>query len=447
MLARLLLLLSLSLGTAPAAAEDAIDRLFTAYMAREHIPGAVLVVLREDEPVERRAWGVADPATGAAMPVEAMQPIYSVSKQFTAALILRLAAAGKVDLDAPVGAYVPIFADEQAMRVRHLLRHTSGLADFISREDVRALERAAPGTGSLADMAEVIHRLPRRFAPGARHAYSNSNYTLLAIIAERVTGMPFEQAQRDLLLAPLGLGEIGECSALAPGRIAPGHDAAGAAASLPLNPEPSYAGNGGLCATAEALARWTRALNAGRVVPLEWLTEMQRSESVAAGGTPPYGFGLSTLALAGRPAFSHAGGGEGWGAWAAYLPDERLTLVLLANRGWLWSTDLGVPLVRLLTGQDPPPPLARLPLAPEEQAALTGEFEDGLFDLGLRAEPDRLWLTSPPFGDPIELWKQPDGRFVSRLRPDTFALRLVDGRPVLDWLEHRAYLFPGRLRR
>ncbi|MGZ8335640.1 MAG: serine hydrolase domain-containing protein [Allosphingosinicella sp.] len=436
-----LLLSGLLLIASPTAAQDRIDRLFTDYLAREHIPGAVLVVLRDDELLLSRAWGTADPGTAAPMSVEALQPIYSVSKQFTAALILRLVAAGRVELDAPVASYLPAhFADEPSLRVRHLLHHTSGLADFIREPDVLALEQAVPGTGSLAAMVEVIDRLPRRYAPGQRHSYSNSNYTLLALIAERVTGMTFARAQREWLLDPLGFADIGECTALDRARLTPGHDAAGAVATLPANPAPSYAGNGGLCASAADLARWTRALGAGRVVRADLLAEMRRGEPVAAGYTPPYGFGLSTLPLAGRAAFSHAGGGEGWGAWTAYLPDERLTLAVMANRGWLWSTDLGVPAVRLLTDQPPASPPVRLPLTAEEQAVLSGDFEDGLFEISLHAEPDRLLLSNPAFGDSIELWKQADGHFVAALRPDTFSLRIVGDRLEFDWMEHRSYL-------
>jgi len=435
------LALLLALLATPAQAEDRIDRLFTAYMAREAIPGAVLVVLRDDDLAIRRAWGVSDRARATPMAADATQPIYSVSKQFTAALILRLVEQGRVDLDAPVARYLPQwFADEPALRVRHLLRHTSGLADFVGRAETLAIEQAPAGTGSFATMLDLIDRLPRRFAPGTRHAYSNSNYTALALISERVTGRPFDEAQRELLLRPLGLTGIDECASLERGRISPGHDANGAVSPLPPNLVPSFSGAGGLCATAEALARWTRALGAGRVIAPGLLAEMRRGAPVEAGYTPPYGFGLSILELAGRPAVSHAGAGEGWGAWAAYLPRERITIVLIANRGWLWATDLGVPMVRLLSGLRAPPPVRRRRLTRRERADLHGDFEDGLFAIALRAEADRLLLTNPPFGEAIELWKQPDGRFVSPRRPDSFSLRLVDGRPEFDWMEHRSYL-------
>lgn len=441
-MARWLILAWLALATPAAAAQaDRFDRHIAGYMGREAIPGAVLVVMRGDQVAIARSWGVADRSSAASTPIGAVQPIYSISKQFTAALVLRLVEQGRVALDAPVGRYLPQwFADEPGLKVRHLLSHTSGLSNFIGEPEARSLEQAPPGTGSLADMAALVDRLPRRFAPGARHAYSNGNYTVLAVLVEAVTGMPFAAAQRELLLRPLGLTGIDECAALDPQRISPGHLGSGVRFRLPPNPGPTYSGAGGLCADAISLARWTRALGAGRVLRGESATAMRRGDRTAAGYAPPYGFGLSTLRLAGRPAFSHAGGDEGWGAWAAYLPEEELSIVILTNRGWVWSTDLGMPIVRVLLGRPEPRPLRRQRLRRSEGPALTGAFEDGLFDIELRAEADRLVLVNPAFGEPIELWRQPDGRFVSPERPDTFSLRLVDGRPEFDWMEHRSYL-------
>ena len=128
---RFIWLLYLLLGAAPAAAQDRIDQLFEDYLARENIPGAVLVVLRDDRLVIQRQWGVTSRRTGTPMPRNAVQPIYSVSKHFTAAAILRLVEQGRVELDASVGLYLPQwFADQPSLRVSRLLRHTSGLANF-----------------------------------------------------------------------------------------------------------------------------------------------------------------------------------------------------------------------------------------------------------------------------------------------------------------------------
>ena len=424
-------------------AEARIDELVASYMAREDVPGIAVVVLRGDRVVVSRGWGVADRLTGVPMTTRAVQPYFSVSKQMTAAVIVRLARLGMVDLDAPVGRYLPEwFADEPALRVDHLLRQTSGLSDFVGRPEVLEIERAPAGTGSLATILDIVHALPRRFEPGARHAYSNANFTALALLAERVTGRPFDQLQRELLFAPLALGSLDECSvAVANGRaVSPGHDGDGLAHRLPPNLHPSFAGAGGVCGDSLDLARWTRALGLGRVFSPALLDSIRTSHPVSSGEVPPYGFGLSTLDLAGRRAFSHGGVGDGWGAWAAYLPGEDLTVALLFNRGPIWATDLGVPIVRAITRQPVPPALHRLPLTGADRSALAGGFEDGLFDIEIAVEADRILVSVPPFGPPFEMWKQSDGRFVSPRRPDTFALRVAASGPQLDWAEHRSYL-------
>ncbi|HYD36207.1 MAG TPA: serine hydrolase, partial [Allosphingosinicella sp.] len=209
---------------------------------------------------------------------------------------------------------------------------------------------------------------------------------------------------------------------------------------LPPNPHPTFAGNGGICASATDLARWMRAFGSGRLPGGRPLREMRSGLRVEAGYHPPYAFGLSLKPLLGRPAYWHAGVDEGWAAFAASLPGERLTLVVLADRGWLWTTDIALPILRALLDEPDPKPLERLALTGAEREALSGEYEDGLFTLAVETAADRLLVGVPAFGEPIEMWKQPDGSFVSPRRPDTFSLRLAAHGPEFDWAEHRSYL-------
>lgn len=445
MIGRLLLLWALTAAPAAAAQRDApydprIDRAVTGFMAREGVPGVAVVVLRGDSVLLRRAWGAGS--------VDKAQPIYSVSKHVAAALILDLAGRGRVDLDAPLGRYLPEwFAEEPALKLRHLLLQTSGLAEFVRHPDALALQAAPAGTGSLADVAQLIDRQPRRFPPGARFGYSNANYALLALVAERVGGDSFDALQRRRLFAPLGLRSMGECSALDRSELAQGYAAAGAKVSLPPNLHPTYAGNGGLCASATDLARWTRALGSGKAIGRGRLREMIATRRVQAGYRPPYGFGLSLKPLLGRPAYWHAGVDDGWAAFTAYLPRERLTLVVLADRGWLFMTDVALPILRALHDEPDPGPLERLALTSGEREALSGQYEDGLFDIAIETRADSVRLSVPAFGQPFELWKQSDGSFVSPARRDSFILRLGPHGPEFDWAEHRSYLVrkaPGR---
>src|SRR4030095_15005664 len=109
-----------------------------------------------------------------------------------------------------------------------------------------------------------------------------------------------------------------------------------------------------------------------------------------------------TVTVADRPAWSHAGGGEGWGAWVAYLPNDNLTVAVVGNRGWLWSTDLGVPIVRALLGQPEPPRLRRKGLSSEERLMLPSFCSDRLFEFKIEPRRRDVRVTVAPFGRAIE---------------------------------------------
>jgi len=424
---------SLALGD-DSASSARIDRVVRAYMEREHIPGVAVVALQEDRVILARGWGYSDVASRMAMTPDYVQPIYSISKHMTAAAVLALAEQGQLDTGAPVARYLPEwFADEPQLRLTHLLRHTSGLPEFLGLDGIEAIE-IGKRPGTLADVIGIVDRTPRRFAPGAWHSYSNSNYSALALIVERVSRKP---------LAVPGMEDCATSRARGV-RWSTGYTPKGEPWTPPANLTATYVGNGGMCATARSLALWMRALAAGRILPHARVQEMVTTAELPGGFTPPYGYGLSTVTVGGRPAWSHAGGGEGWGAWVAYLPEDKLTVVVFGNRGWLWSTDLGVPIVRAMLGQPEPPPLLRLPVNAEEVQALADVCDDGLFDFKIATSNSAESVTIAPFGDAIVMQKQAPNEFVSALRPDTFRLTLRGdgGPPEFDWMEHRSYLRP-----
>jgi len=411
-----------------------IDGVVRAYMQREHVPGVAVVALRDDRVVLAQGWGYSDVASHAAMTPDAVQPIYSISKHMTATAVLALAEAGRLAVSDPVARYLPEwFADEPQLQLVHLLRHTSGIPEFIGLDGIEEIESGVRPTASVVDVMGIVDRAPRRFAPGTWHSYSNSNYSALALIVERVSGKAFAVQTLEDCATSRARGV----------RWSTGYTPDGKPWSPPANLTATYVGNGGMCSSARGLAAWMRALAVGRILPPSRVQEMVSTAALPGGFTPPYGYGLSTVTVAGRPAWSHAGGGEGWGAWVAYLPEDTLTVVVFANRGWLWSTDLGVPIVRALLGQAEPPRLRREELSAQERSSLAGFCDDGLFDFKIEARQRDVRVTVAPFGEPIELWQQEQGTFVAVLRPDTFRLRLREGSPPeFDWMEHRSYLRP-----
>ena len=210
-----------------------LDAAVRSFMARETISAAHVTVVRGDETLLARGYGSVGPGSG---PPDARSvfPIGSISKQFTAVAIVALAEDGRVRLDAPVGDYLPEwFAGERELRVTHLLTHTSGIADFLWLEGYRPLadEASTPMSAFIALGA----RAPRRFRPGERWAYSNTNYKALGLIAERVEGKPFDTVVEERVLRPAGIEGIRPCHDLAASGFVAGFAPTGRLAPLDAN--------------------------------------------------------------------------------------------------------------------------------------------------------------------------------------------------------------------
>ena len=232
-----------------------IDAAVRSFMAREKIGAAHVTVIHGDETVLERGYGSVRAGSG---PPDSRSvfPIGSISKQFTAATIVALADDGKLRLGAPVGDFLPEwFAGEPDLRVSHLLTQTSGIADFLWQDGYRPLADN-PSTPKSAFVA-LAAAAPRRFRPGERWAYSNTNYKALALIVERVSGKPFDTVLAERTLRPAGIDGVAPCHDLEPENLVAGYAPTGKPAPLDAS-RAAYAGDGGLCASAAGLVDWVR---------------------------------------------------------------------------------------------------------------------------------------------------------------------------------------------
>ncbi len=397
-----------------------------AFVAREGIPAAHVTLLRGGDVVFQRGYG-ATGAAGSAPGPDSIFPLGSISKQFTAAAILSLADAGKLRLDDPVGKYLPEwFAGEPGLQVSHLLWQTSGLADFLWLDGYRPLGEDA--STPMAAYVALGASAPRRFAPGARWSYSNTNYKALALIAERVTGESFDAVLAERVLRPLGLDGIVPCHDLEPEQLVPGVSAAGK--PTPLDPSrAAYTGDGGLCGTAADLARWIRV----GLAPRDGLGARLAEPAVLADGTwVPYGSGLSTREFLGQEIIWHGGNVDSHTSEIAYLPGRDLGLVILTSRGYVWLTEL----MPALLGMSPPPPGGPAGGLP------AGRFEDGLFRYVVTPEGENLRVEIDLIGEFVFVPAGPH-EYVAEQLPATFRIRLpADGsldRFEFDWSDVRSY--------
>jgi D-alanyl-D-alanine carboxypeptidase len=334
--------------------EARVDALVAAYQRETYAPGASVAVIRVGrDTLVYRGYGLADVENEAAATPLTVYRIGSVTKQFTAAAVLRLVDEKRVELDAPISRYVPRLPDAwSGIRVRHLLNHTAGIPDFRERWLTENLREDALTPDSVIG---IVRNEPLEFAPGTRWKYSNIGYILLGLLIERVTGEPYAHHLRTRLFEPLGLAATRYCDVtpLIPHR-AEGYeqrDTSVVNARYTSMTAPFSAG--GLCSTVGDLAAWNRALATGRVVSAASRAMMTTPDSAAR--EAGYGFGVWVQTIEGRRVIRHAGGIEGFRADNAYLPDDSLSVTVLTNLAAPGPEELLSEIVRAGLGSPPQP--------------------------------------------------------------------------------------------
>ncbi|MET0555488.1 MAG: serine hydrolase domain-containing protein, partial [Vicinamibacteria bacterium] len=298
----------------------AVDALATDALVRGPVAGLSIAVFSHGEPVLAKGYGLADVESGVPATPETSYPIASVSKHFTAALVLRLAERGLLSLDDPLARFFPDARPQiGALTLRNLLDHTSGL----TRGGV------APRTAAQS----VLRRGGTARAPGAIWDYSNYNFSLLGLAIEQATGRDYASLVHDELVTPLGLTGTGYCE---DGTAVPGRARDYLSGGRRLSPTDDWAGarffaGGGLCSTVLDLVAFERALEEGRVVSPAMLQAMRASTPLPGGIAAGYGLGTRLGATAGRAKIGHTGGGQGNKAVLARYPAEGLTIAVLFN--------------------------------------------------------------------------------------------------------------------
>ena len=360
---------------APAAAPAAaVDSIMAAY-ARPGSPGAVVLVFRGDQQLFARGYGLADVEHGAPITPRTPFHVASVSKQFTAFAIAMLAAQGRISLDDEVRRHLPEFPHfGQRITLRHLLHHTSGLRDQWSLWVL---------AGGLADdvirqddLLRLIYRQRElNFAPGTAHMYSNTGYTLLAEVVERVTGEDFGRWMKANVFQPLGMDETqiyDDHTRIVPGRAysyrADGDGFEKAVLSY------ANAGATSLFTTAEDMARWLRNMGSGQVGgPQVW--EMMRRRGVLAGGdTLQYALGLLVAKHRGLDVIFHGGADAGYRSNVSYYPQLDAGVVVLANVASIDADDISDSVAEAFFSAEMNPAPARPAAQPAPQAAPAGPF-------------------------------------------------------------------------
>ena len=324
-----------------------IDKL----VADDDLSGGLLLA-RGDSVLLERVFGFADPERRRPITATTRFNMASGGKMFTAVAIADLVEEGRLHFTDAVEAVLPAVAGEpfvHGVTVAHLLSHTSGIAEFWN-DDYEAHWNELK---SLSQFLPFVRAAGTRFAPGERFEYSNSNYILLGLVLEAVTGKTYDDVLTERIFLPAGMRDTG---------LFPFDDADPAQAmrlardgsgwkSAPHGFRGSSAG-GGLTTSGDML-RFARALVGGKLVSTTMLTAMTTSKTTGLPDSPMaygYGFELDTGAE-GAPSFGHGGIAAGVNFELRCFPRADLTLVVFSNQDNGAYDDLRRNTTKLITGE------------------------------------------------------------------------------------------------
>jgi CubicO group peptidase (beta-lactamase class C family) len=300
---------------------ESIDRYLNDLVAAQLFHGAVLVA-RDGEVILSKGYGMADAEAGVPNGSHTRFRLASLTKQFTAMAVMILQARGQLAVDDPICGYLDGCPEIwQPITIRHLLNHNSGIVDYTDFVDFEPTEMNPVTPQQLVDR---FRGFPLAFAPGTLYDYCNSNYVLLGLIIERVSGRSYPDFVRAEIFEPLGMRESGYDTNV--GQIVGGAQGYTTFAQRSgfLDASTLYAA-GGLYSTVEDLWLWTHALESERLVPGALLQAMFTPSHLG------YGFGWKIERPNGRLRYSHAGDMTGVANFFAHYPEQRVTVVVLAN--------------------------------------------------------------------------------------------------------------------
>ncbi|MEJ6001124.1 serine hydrolase domain-containing protein [Paucibacter soli] len=393
-----------------------------ATLTRPQSPGHAVAVARHGELLYASGHGLASLEQRSGIGADTLFRIASVSKQFTVAAGLRLAAQGRLDLAADARGLLAELAQlPQAVTVDQLMRNCSGLPDFLE-----LLRLGGVGLEQLTRRASMAAALARNrhlnSKPGSRFLYCNSNYLLLGLLVERLSGQSLGDYLQQAFFAPLGMTQtrmVPACDQVLPGLAAPylrQEDDGGYRRALHGF---EHGGEGGLVSNVLDLTRWAQALLAPRS-ELAALAEALMAPTLLSGAQPsPYARGLEHSRWRGHACVGHGGLWPGYRSEFLLLPAEGLSIVVISNDSGSNPYKLARELLDLLL----PPTAMAEPTAPPapDWAGDWINAEAGLL-LGLQRGPGTR-LTARQWGQCFELYPEADGSWLPLRGAYEFRLR------------------------
>ena len=305
---------------------------FLAKVASDKTSAVAVLVASNGKIVFQGAAGQADLEKQVPATVDTKFRIGSITKQFTAAAILKLAEEGKLKISDPLAKYFPDFTKNKSITLEHLLTHTSGLPGYTEKADFysRVTQPIKP-----QDLINWAKNDEMEFAPGTEFSYCNTGYFLLGEIVAKVSGKSYADYLDSTFFQKLGMKSTGIYdNASPPTKMASGYSFTENKYQPALNWDMSWAGGAGaMYSTVGDLFIWNEALHGVKVINRDSLKAATTVYKLPKGATASmsYGYGLCSTTHRRLPVIGHSGGLQGWMADLLYFPEQKTTIAVLTN--------------------------------------------------------------------------------------------------------------------
>ncbi|MEL6813676.1 MAG: serine hydrolase [Cyanobacteria bacterium J06598_3] len=308
-------------------------------------PGAAMAVVTADGSVWQGAAGLADIDAGTPMPTNAQIDIGSITKPIVAVTTLQLMQEGKLTLDDTLGQWLPEvignIENSETITLRQLLNHSSGIPDIYDDDFALSVLADLDRIWTPEDFIESVYGKQSDFSPGERFRYSNTNYTLLGLVIQAVTGDGLESQVRSRIFTPLGMDDSLMVSpSTQPDDFLRGYfDPANYGLSeesqllkVPFHPSLQGFGEGGIVSSVADLARFSEALNNGELLSPTTYQQMQAESVGGEDDITRTGLGIDVVSTDYGTLIGHDGGFPGAAAAMYALQGENISVMTLENR-------------------------------------------------------------------------------------------------------------------
>lgn len=353
-----------------------MDSLFTAVEENNKGMGS-FSLFKEGKEVYQNSIGLADVDQKIAATADTKYRIGSISKTFTAAMLLQLVEEGKLKLDTKLSKFYPQIPNAERISIENLLRHESGLFNFTSEE---AYLDYMEQPKSKEELLEIFRSQEPVFEPGVKNEYSNTNYVLLSFIAEDITGKNYPELLQERIVQPLGLKNTyygrkintANSEAQSYKKEKDWIPATETDMSIPK-------GAGAIVSTPTELNKFFTALFKGKVVKPESLEKMKTIKN-------GYGLGLFSFPFHDKTLYGHTGGIDGFGSVAAYNPETGMAVAYIANGADIPLNDILIGALNIYFGREYAIPVfgKSLDIPAEELEKFTGTYGSETFPLEVR---------------------------------------------------------------